>query len=221
MPCAGCTGRWGPDGLLRRGAGGARNRPGGRRRAAPFGDRPAGADGSAGEGRRGEPIRPWGNTAMARILVVDDEQVVRSLLKTILKHDGHEVLEAGDGTEAVEIHRNQPADLVMVDLVMPKKHGLDTILEMRENHPGTRFIVMTGALPSLLDSENMATMLRSAASWSGARQTAAPSSMSAAICNPRIATRRSCWRPRSVSCTRIQGSGCDQSTSRRSRTSRS
>lgn len=96
---------------------------------------------------------------MARILVVDDEEVVRSLLKTILKHDGHEVVEAGDGTEAVEIHKNEPADLVMVDLVMPRKHGLDTILEMREHHPETRFIVMTGALPSLLDSENMATML--------------------------------------------------------------
>ncbi len=96
---------------------------------------------------------------MARILVVDDEDVVRSLLKTILKHDGHEVVEAGDGAEAIEIHRETPADLVIVDLVMPKKHGLDTILEMRESHPQTRFIVMTGALPSLLDSENMATML--------------------------------------------------------------
>jgi DNA-binding NtrC family response regulator len=96
---------------------------------------------------------------MARILVVDDEEVVRSLLKTILKHDGHEVVEAGDGAEAVEIHRDRPADLVMIDLVMPKKHGLDTILEMREFHPETRFVVMTGALPSLLDSENMATML--------------------------------------------------------------
>ena len=96
---------------------------------------------------------------MARILVVDDEVVVRSLLKTILKHDGHDVVEACDGVEAIESHRKEPADLVMVDLVMPKKHGLDTILEMREIHPETRFIVMTGALPSLLDSENMATML--------------------------------------------------------------
>lgn len=96
---------------------------------------------------------------MARILVVDDEDVVRSLLKTILKHDGHDVVEAGDGSEAIEIHKQDPADLVIVDLVMPKKHGLDTILEMRESHPQTRFIVMTGALPSLLDSDNMATML--------------------------------------------------------------
>ena len=96
---------------------------------------------------------------MARILVVDDEVIVRSLLKTILKHDGHDVVEAGDGIEAVEIHRKEPADLVMVDLVMPKMNGLDTILEMRELHAETRFIVMTGALPSLLDSENMASML--------------------------------------------------------------
>ncbi|MHC4972422.1 MAG: response regulator [Planctomycetota bacterium] len=99
---------------------------------------------------------------MARILVVDDEDVVRSLLKTILKHDGHEVVEACDGNEAIGIHKDDPADLVIVDLVMPKKHGLDTILEMREHHPKTRFIVMTGALPSLLDSENMATMLGNA-----------------------------------------------------------
>ncbi|MHC4550299.1 MAG: response regulator [Planctomycetota bacterium] len=96
---------------------------------------------------------------MARILIVDDEEVVRSLIRTVLSHDGHEVQEASDGAEAVEMFRKEPADLVMVDLVMPRKHGLDTILEIRELEPRARIIAMTGALPSLLESDNMAALM--------------------------------------------------------------
>ena len=96
---------------------------------------------------------------MARILIVDDEEVVRSLIRTVLKHYGHEVEEAVDGHEALEMFQKSPPDLVMVDLIMPKKNGLDTILEMRAKHPGARFIVMTGALPTLLESQNMAALM--------------------------------------------------------------
>jgi len=96
---------------------------------------------------------------MARILIVDDEEVVRSLIRTVLKHYGHDVAEAVDGQEAIEMFEREPADLVMVDLIMPKKNGLDTILEMRAKHPETRFVVMTGALPTLLESENMTALI--------------------------------------------------------------
>jgi len=91
---------------------------------------------------------------MSRILIVDDEAVVRSLLRTVLEQDGHTVEEACDGNEAVQLHREDPAELVMIDLLMPNKHGLDTLIEMREFNPYTRFIIMTGALPALLEGDH-------------------------------------------------------------------
>ena len=86
---------------------------------------------------------------MAKILVVDDEAVVRGLLRGVLEAAGHSVAEAVDGNDAVEQQDADPADLVIVDLVMPVRNGIDTVAAMRDAHPDTRFIVMTGALPEL------------------------------------------------------------------------
>jgi CheY-like chemotaxis protein len=99
---------------------------------------------------------------MAKILIVDDEKIVRDLLRTVLEHDGHTVAEALDGLEALEAHEAEAFDLVIVDLIMPRKNGLDTVLELRAQRPETRFVVMTGALPALLgDNKNMDDMLGS------------------------------------------------------------
>jgi CheY-like chemotaxis protein len=87
---------------------------------------------------------------MARILVVDDEQIVRDLLRTVLEHDGHTVDEATDGQEALDLHARNSYDVAIVDLIMPRKNGLDTVLELRAQRPETRLVVMTGALPALL-----------------------------------------------------------------------
>ena len=97
---------------------------------------------------------------MARILIVDDEPIVRDLLRTVLEHDGHTVEEAIDGQEALDAHAKNAYDVAIVDLIMPRKNGLDTVLELRAQRPETRLIVMTGALPALLDSSrNMDEML--------------------------------------------------------------
>lgn len=90
---------------------------------------------------------------MAKILVADDEKIVRDLLRTVLERDGHTVVEACDGVQALEAVEADSFDVVMVDLVMPKKHGLDAVIEIRALRPETRFIVMTGALPTLLSSD--------------------------------------------------------------------
>lgn len=97
---------------------------------------------------------------MARILIADDERIVRDLLRTVLEHDGHTVDEATDGQEALDAHARSAYDVVIVDLIMPRKNGLDTVLGLRAQRPETRIIVMTGALPALLDhNRNMDEML--------------------------------------------------------------
>ena len=89
---------------------------------------------------------------MARVLIADDEKIVRDLLRAVLEHDGHTVEEATDGQEALDAHARSAYDVVIVDLIMPRKNGLDTVLELRAQRPETRVIVMTGALPALLDN---------------------------------------------------------------------
>jgi DNA-binding response OmpR family regulator len=76
---------------------------------------------------------------MARILVVDDHPHIVRLVQRELQQEGHEVLTAADGEEALEaVRREQPA-LVILDVVMPKKNGYEVLREMRE-HPETRTI---------------------------------------------------------------------------------
>ena len=81
---------------------------------------------------------------MANILLVEDEEQLRSMLKIVLESAGHTVQEAGDGKEALESYIRNPADLMVTDIVMPNKEGIETILEFRRNHPGLRIIAMSG-----------------------------------------------------------------------------
>jgi CheY-like chemotaxis protein len=81
---------------------------------------------------------------MARILVIDDEEPVRRLLTRILVADGHEVLEANNGREALEVHTKESVQLVITDIVMPEKDGLEVIMALRHDAPGLRIIAMSG-----------------------------------------------------------------------------
>lgn len=85
---------------------------------------------------------------MARILVIDDEPVVREFVKEILQLEGHRVETANDGYAGVTAFRRQPADLVVVDLIMPYKDGIQTIQELRQMQPDLPIVVMTGAPPA-------------------------------------------------------------------------
>jgi CheY-like chemotaxis protein len=84
---------------------------------------------------------------MARILVVDDEPGLREFVHTVLEQEGHEVEEAKDGNQALAACDRQPVDLALVDLIMPGKDGVRTIEEMRQRHPRTAIVVITGAAP--------------------------------------------------------------------------
>ena len=81
---------------------------------------------------------------MARILIVDDEQPVRALVREMLALDRHDILEAADGAEARALYEEQEVDLVITDLVMPDKSGIDLIMELRERDPDVRILAISG-----------------------------------------------------------------------------
>lgn len=81
---------------------------------------------------------------MAKILVIEDEEQVRDMIRQTLERAGHEVFEAGDGEEGIGIFDHQKIDLVVTDILMPKKGGLVTILELRQKSPDLKIIAMSG-----------------------------------------------------------------------------
>jgi CheY-like chemotaxis protein len=81
---------------------------------------------------------------MGRVLVIDDEPQIRSMLRMMLERAGHEVEEAPDGIEGIRIYRNNPADLIISDLIMPNKDGIGMIIELKKEFPDVKIIAMSG-----------------------------------------------------------------------------
>ena len=81
---------------------------------------------------------------MKRTLVIDDEEPIRNLLKKMLENAGYEVDTAEDGTKGLFCIRNRLPDLVICDIVMPGKEGLETIAEIRKKYPGVKIIAISG-----------------------------------------------------------------------------
>lgn len=69
---------------------------------------------------------------MYRILVVDDEQRIREVIREYAEFEGHEVMEAADGREAVEVAREQDFDIILMDVMMPKLDGFSACKEIRK-----------------------------------------------------------------------------------------
>ncbi len=82
---------------------------------------------------------------MPSVLVVDDQDQVRQLIRETLEQAGYEVEEARNGKEGVERYRAKSPDLVIMDLLMPDQDGLEAIMTLRREFPDTRVIAMTGA----------------------------------------------------------------------------
>ena len=80
---------------------------------------------------------------MANILVVDDDPTVRMIASEILTTAGHQVSEAGDGDEALQKVAATPFDLVVLDMLMPNKDGLETISELRGRRPRMRVLAIS------------------------------------------------------------------------------
>jgi two-component system response regulator (stage 0 sporulation protein F) len=79
-----------------------------------------------------------------RILVIDDDDRVRGLLRVLLEGDGHQVEEAVDGKAGLRALRDRSADVVLSDLFMPDVDGLEVIRELRRNFPRVGTIVLSG-----------------------------------------------------------------------------
>lgn len=87
-------------------------------------------------------------TSRAHILVVDDDKAIREYLRFLLEQAGYAVEEAEDGEVAVEKFSNGAYDVVVTDISMPLKDGIDAIIEMRAFNPKARFIAMSGVARS-------------------------------------------------------------------------
>ena len=80
---------------------------------------------------------------MVRVLVIDDQAMVRKVSRAILESAGYEVREASDGIDALEQFFLEKPDIVMLDLVMKGMYGLDVLQKMRELDPGVKVIVVS------------------------------------------------------------------------------
>ena len=81
---------------------------------------------------------------MERILVIDDDAQVLDAFHLVLEGEGYEVLKASDGNEGIKLHREDPVDLIITDLVMPEKEGIETIRELTAEFPEVKIIAISG-----------------------------------------------------------------------------
>jgi CheY-like chemotaxis protein len=81
---------------------------------------------------------------MSRILIIEDDSEVREYLESVLSRAGYEVLSAANGKEGVELFREKPVDLVVTDIIMPEKDGIETIMDLRRANPQLKVIAISG-----------------------------------------------------------------------------
>lgn len=80
---------------------------------------------------------------MATILIVDDDSALRLIVGEMLRENGHTVVEAEDGEEAIKIATRTKIDLVVLDMLMPNKDGLETTLELRRQSPDMQILAIS------------------------------------------------------------------------------
>src|SRR6185295_521190 len=81
---------------------------------------------------------------MSRVLIIDDEEFLRRMLRSMLERVGHTVLDAPDGREGMALWHREPTDVVVTDLFMPEKDGIHVLLEMKHVARKPKLIVMSG-----------------------------------------------------------------------------
>lgn len=94
-------------------------------------------------------IESEGKSAMARILVVDDdEELARFTIREILTKAGHAIVEAENGNVAIECQKAEPFDLIVTDIIMPGKDGVETIAELKRDDPWPTVLAISAGGPT-------------------------------------------------------------------------
>ena len=83
---------------------------------------------------------------MKRILVIDDDEMIRTVFERFLKGKGYTVDCAADGKEGLRLLESQSPDLVITDIMMPDTDGLEVVLSIREHHPSLPVIAISGGM---------------------------------------------------------------------------
>ncbi len=92
---------------------------------------------------------------MAKILVIDDEEQLRDLLKQMLTRDGHEVQTAYDGVEGIRCFNNFHPDIVITDIIMPNKDGIEVITELLCRDSKIAIIAISGGRRAITAEFNL------------------------------------------------------------------
>ena len=82
--------------------------------------------------------------SVSHILVIDDDNDLRVIFQEALQAEGYEVSVAADGAQGIALQRKQPASLLITDIFMPNKDGLETIRDFREEFPSVPIIAISG-----------------------------------------------------------------------------
>ena len=88
---------------------------------------------------------------MARILIIDDNEHLRAFCREVLESEGHLVDDAPDGDVGVQMFNEHPSDLVLCDIFMPNKDGIETIQELTAQYFGVKIIAISGGASHLPD----------------------------------------------------------------------
>lgn len=81
---------------------------------------------------------------MARVLLIEDEELVRAMLRQALETAGYEVIEASNGRNGLSKYDASAPDIVVMDILMPEKEGIETIRDLRRNDPGIKILAISG-----------------------------------------------------------------------------
>lgn len=81
---------------------------------------------------------------MARILIIDDEVQIREMLAQMLTREGYEVVHAPNGKVGMKVCSEEKIDLIITDIIMPEKDGIEMILELRNDYPHLKIIAISG-----------------------------------------------------------------------------
>ena len=81
---------------------------------------------------------------MKQILIIDDESQIRLVLKKMLVREGFSVISASDGKEGMKLFKKDVVDLVITDIIMPEKEGVEVIMELKKDYPDVPIIAISG-----------------------------------------------------------------------------